>query len=73
MKYFQYNFLENRTMYFVENHMIVKHQCCTVRGNMFYFVILLSVILILIQVSNETASSTVRIHCIWPTGYSGYQ
>ena len=20
-------------MYFVENHMIVKHQCCSVRGN----------------------------------------
>ena len=48
MKYFQYNFLENRTMYFVENHMIVKHQCCTVKGKIFYFFKLLSAILILI-------------------------
>ena len=24
-------------MYFVENHMIAKHQCCTVGGNIFYF------------------------------------
>ena len=44
---FSVQFLENRTMYFVENHMIAKLQCCTIRWNMFYFFKLLIVILIL--------------------------
>ena len=36
VKNFRYNFLENRTMYFVENYMIVKLQCCTIWCNIFF-------------------------------------
>ena len=73
---FRYKYLENHTVYFVENYMIVKLKYCIIRFNMFYF---LNVQLIFqfgifhFQVSCETAFSTIRIYGIWPTGVSGYQ
>ena len=73
---FRYKYLENHTVYFVENYMTVKLKYCIIRFYMFYF---LNVQLIFqfrifhFQVSCETAFSIIRIYGIWPTCISGYQ
>ena len=73
---FRYKYLENHTVYFVENYMIVKLKYCIIRFYMFYFLnvqLTFQFRIYHFQVSCETAFSTIRIYGIWPTGISGYQ
>ena len=67
---FRYKYLENHTVYFVENYMIVKLKYCIIRFYIFYFFIFR---IFHFQVSCETAFSTIRKYGIWPTGISDYQ
>ena len=73
---FRYKYLENHTVYFVENYMIVKLK---MHNKILHVLFFLNVQLTFqfrifhFQVSCETAFSTIHIYGIWPTGISGYQ
>ena len=57
---FRYKNLENHTVYFVENYMIVELKYCIIRFNIFFFKLSFQFRIFHFQVSCETAFSTIR-------------
>ena len=75
---FRYTYLENRSVYFVENYMIVKLKCCIIRCYIFY----LFFQMIKYQLNSEYFTfklvlkllSALSVYMVfWPTRISGYQ